>query len=80
MEETGIKVKNIRYYKSQPWGIAQDILVGFFCEAEGDDEIRLDESELKSAQWLKRDEIELQPDSISLTNEMMKMFKEGKNP
>ncbi len=78
MEETGIKVKNIRYYKSQPWGIAQDILVGFFCEAEGDDEIRLDENELKSAQWLKRDEIELQPDSISLTNEMMKMFKERK--
>ena len=78
MEETGIKVKNIRYYKSQPWGIAQDILVGFFCEADGDDTIRLDENELKSAQWLKRDEIELQPDSISLTNEMMKFFKEGK--
>ena len=78
MEETGIKVKNIRYYKSQPWGIAQDILVGYFCEADGDDEIRLDENELKFAQWLKRDEIELQPDSISLTNEMMKLFKEGK--
>ena len=80
MEETGIKVKNIRYYKSQPWGIAQDILVGYFCEADGDDKIRLDENELKFAQWLKRDEIELQPDSISLTNEMMKMFKERKNP
>ncbi|MBQ4439207.1 NAD(+) diphosphatase [bacterium] len=77
MEETGIKVKNIRYYKSQPWGIAQDILVGFFCEADGDDEIRLDENELKFAQWLKRDEIELQPNNISLTNEMMKVFKEG---
>lgn len=80
MEETGIKVKNIRYYKSQPWGIAQDILVGYFCEADGDDKIRLDENELKFAQWLKRDEIELQPDSISLTNEMMKVFKEGKSP
>ena len=78
MEETGIKVKNIRYYKSQPWGIAQDILVGYFCEADGDDTIRLDENELKSAQWLKRDEIELQPNNISLTNEMMKVFKEGK--
>ena len=80
MEETGIKVKNIRYYKSQPWGIAQDILVGFFCEAEGDDEIRMDENELKYAQWVPRDEITLQPDSISLTNEMMKVFKEGKDP
>lgn len=43
MEETGVKVKNIRYYKSQPWGIAQDILVGFFCEAEGEGTIRMDE-------------------------------------
>ena len=79
MEETGIKVKNIRYYKSQPWGIAQDILVGYFCEAEGDDKIRMDENELKYAQWVPRDEITLQPDSISLTNEMMKVFKEGKD-
>ena len=30
MEETGIRVKNVRYYKSQPWGMAQDILVGIF--------------------------------------------------
>ena len=80
MEETGIKVKNIRYYKSQPWGIAQDILVGYFCEAEGDDKIRMDENELKYAQWIPRNEITLQPDSISLTNEMMKVFKEGKEP
>ena len=27
MEEAGVHVKNIQYYKSQPWGIAQDILV-----------------------------------------------------
>ena len=30
MEEVGLKVKNIRYYKSQPWGIVDDILMGFF--------------------------------------------------
>ena len=24
MEETGLHVKNIRYYKSQPWGIVDD--------------------------------------------------------
>lgn len=77
MEEAGIKVKNIRYYKSQPWGIAQDILVGYFCDVDGDDTIRMDENELKSAQWLKRGEIELQPGNISLTNEMMKLFKDS---
>ena len=78
MEETGIKVKNIRYYKSQPWGMAQDILVGFFCDVDGDDEIRMDESELKYAQWVTGEEIELQPNNLSLTNEMMKVFKDGK--
>ena len=78
MEETGLKVKNIRYYKSQPWGIAQDILAGFFCEVDGDNTITMDRNELKLAEWRSREKIELQPDSYSLTNEMMKLFKEGK--
>ncbi len=77
MEETGVRVKNIRYYKSQPWGMAQDILVGFYCEADGDCEIRMDESELKFAEWVRREDIELQPNNHSLTNEMMRRFKES---
>ena len=77
MEETGVKVRNICYYKSQPWGIAQDILVGFYCDAEEGSEIRMDENELKYAEWVKREDIVLQPDDISLTNEMMRRFKEG---
>ncbi|MBQ7058719.1 MAG: NAD(+) diphosphatase [Firmicutes bacterium] len=78
MEETGIKVKNIRYYKSQPWGIAQDILMGFYCDADGDAKIHVDESELKYAEFVRREDIVLQPDHQSLTNEMMMRFKEGK--
>ena len=76
MEETGIKVKNIRYYKSQPWGMASNILAGFFCEAEGGSDINMDENELKYAEWLGREEILLQPYDHSLTNEMMKLFKD----
>ncbi|SHJ72093.1 NAD(+) diphosphatase [Pseudobutyrivibrio xylanivorans] len=75
-EETGLRVKNIRYYKSQPWGIACDILMGFFCDVEGDDIIKMDKEELKYAQWVPRKQIELQPLEYSLTNEMMKVFKE----
>ena len=77
MEETGLKVKNIRYYKSQPWGIVSDLLVGFYCDVDGDDTIKMDESELKIAEWRTREEVELQPDQFSLTNEMMTMFKQG---
>ena len=78
MEETGIRVKNITYYKTQPWGIANDLLIGYFCELDGDDRIRMDEHELKYAAWVKREDIELQPDDTSLTNEMMMLFKTGK--
>ncbi len=78
MEEAGIKVKNIRYYKSQPWGMAEDLLVGFYCEADGDTHIRMDEGELKYAAWTERADIELQPNNLSLTNEMMQMFKENR--
>ena len=80
MEETGLKVKNIRYYKSQPWGIADDLLTGFFCEVDGSTEIHMDESELSVAEWKSREEVQLQPDELSLTNEMMTVFKNGKVP
>ena len=64
--------------ESQPWGIAQDLLMGFFCEAEGDAVIRMDPDELKYAEWVRREDIVLQPDNLSLINEMMRMYKEGK--
>ena len=80
MEEVGLRVKNIRYYKSQPWGMAQDILMGFYCEVDGPDEIHRDDSELKYAGWVTPDELVLQPADYSLTNEMMKLFRDGAVP
>ena len=77
MEEAGIRVRNIRYYRSQPWGMAEDLLAGFYCDA-CDTSIKMDENELKYAQWTKREDIVLQPNDLSLTNEMMRMFKEGR--
>ena len=55
--------------------MAMDLLAGFFCDVDGDDRIRMDENELKYAEWVERDKIELQPTDISLTNEMMKVFQ-----
>lgn len=80
MEETGLKVKNIRYYKSQPWGIVDDILAGFYCDVDGSDRITMDASELKVAEWVDRKDITGQPDNLSLTNEMMLVFRDGKEP
>ena len=80
MEEVGLRVKNIRYYKSQPWAIAGDILAGYFCDVDGDPTIRMDDTELKEAEWVKREDVDGQPDDFSLTNEMMMVFKEGREP
>ena len=77
MEEVGLKVKNIRYYKSQPWSFTDTLLMGFFVEVDGDDTIRLDENELQVAKWCSREEIP-ENDGISLTREMMEVFKNGK--
>ena len=41
-------------------------------------EIHMDENELKYAQWVKREDIVLQPNNLSLTNEMMRVFMENK--
>ncbi|MDL2267886.1 NUDIX domain-containing protein, partial [Desulfovibrio sp. OttesenSCG-928-G15] len=30
-EEVGLKVRNIRYFKSQPWGFSRTLLAGFFA-------------------------------------------------
>ena len=81
MEEVGLKVKNIRYYKSQPWGIVGNLSVGYFCDLDGDDEtITLDENELAGAEWFHRDAIPAKDDGISLTREMIRLFEEGKEP
>ncbi len=77
MEEVGLKVKNIRYYKSQPWGYSGGILAGFFCEVDGDNSIKLDETELGNAEWVERGNIKGQPDDLSLTNEMMIQFRDN---
>lgn len=77
MEEVGLKVKNIRYYKSQPWGIDSNLLLGFFCDLDGSDEIKMDEEELSVALWAHRDNMPAKDDGISLTREMMRVFEMG---
>jgi NAD+ diphosphatase len=80
MEEVGLRVKNIRYYKSQPWGVDSNLLLGFFCDLDGDDAITKDDSELAMAGWYDRSDMPAHDDGISLTREMMRIFEEGREP
>ena len=80
MEEVGLKVKNIRYYKSQPWGIDGNILMGFYCDLDGDDCIHIDEKELALAEWHTRGALPAKDDGMTITREMIRVFDEGKEP
>lgn len=75
MEEVGLKVKNLRYYKSQPWPFTDSLLAGFYCELDGEAGIMLQESELSYGGWFKRSEIPVEWNDLSLTNEMITHFK-----
>lgn len=77
MEEVGLKVKNIRYFKSQPWASSDTVMVGFSAQLDGDDTIHLEEEELCEAGWFTRDEVTEFGRCLSVGNEMMKAFKEG---
>ena len=80
MEEVGLRVKNLRYYKSKPWGVDGNVLMGFYCDLDGEDTIHLDETELALAEWHHRDALPIQDDGISLTREMIRVFGEGREP
>lgn len=76
MEEVGIKVKNITYYKSQPWGFSGGLLMGFFCEADGDTALTVDTDELSLGEWVDIRQLKDMDDGVSLTREMMRVAYE----
>ncbi|NLJ58522.1 MAG: NAD(+) diphosphatase [Tissierellia bacterium] len=76
-EEVGLKVKNLKFYKSQPWPFTDTLLAGFYAELDGDDTITLQEDELSLGIWVKREDIPPAKLNISLTSEMMEAFRTG---
>ena len=81
MEEVGLKVKNLRYYKSQPWGISGGgLLLGYWCELDGDETIHLDNFELADGAWVSREELrrDYRDNGVALTSEMIARFAAGR--
>lgn len=76
-EEVGVRVKNLQFYKSQPWVFTDTLLMGFFCDLDGDDHITLQESELALGVWVDRAELPEDTTHLSLTAEMIEQFRLG---
>jgi NAD+ diphosphatase len=65
MEESGIKVGEVRYHSSQPWPFPASIMLGFHAEGLSDT-ITIDPTELSDARWFTRAEIR-DPASAGIT-------------
>lgn len=75
MEEVGLKVKNIKYFKSQPWPFPDSLMIGFTAEYESG-EIKIDEHEITDAKWFKVDEVPRLPSKISIASELIDWYIE----
>ena len=50
MEETGLRIRNVRYFGSQSWPFPSQLMLGFLAEYDGGD-LQLQADELDDAQW-----------------------------
>jgi NAD+ diphosphatase len=69
-EETGINIKNIRYFGSQPWPYPCGLMVGFNAEYESG-ELHLQREELQKAGWFDRNHLPNLPEKLSIARQLI---------
>lgn len=78
MEEVGIKVKNIRYFDSQPWPFPHSLMVGYIAEYDSG-EITVDGEEIVHADWFDPNDLPNIPPLISIARKMIDWYVEQRN-
>ncbi len=69
-EETGLEVKNIRYFDSQPWPYPSGLMVGFTADYAGG-RIHVQREELKNVAWFHRDHLPKLPEKLSIARRLI---------
>ncbi len=65
VEETNIRINNLRYVGSQSWPFPSQLMCGFVADYAGG-EIRLNDNELADAKWCKLDQLPTLPPKRSI--------------
>lgn len=74
-EEVSIKVKNIRYFGSQPWPFPHQLMVGFIADYDSG-EIQIDEKEISAADWYNLADLPKIPGRYSIAGEIIRSLQE----
>ena len=77
LEEAGVRVKNVKYFGSQPWPFSESMIAGFTAELDGDPTIHMQEAELACATWVKREDIPEYDTSVSISSCLIENFRSG---
>ncbi len=72
-EEVRIKVKNIRYFSSQPWPFPGQLMLGFFAEYQ-EGRITIDEEEISAAHWFRYDDLPEIPVSETIAGQLIRHY------
>lgn len=70
MEETGLKINNLKYFGSQPWPYPCGLMVGFSADYESGD-IKLQRSELAAGSWFSKDNLPTIPEKLSIARKLI---------
>jgi NAD+ diphosphatase len=69
-EEVGIRVKNLRYFSSQPWPFPHSLMVGFLADFDSG-EIKVDGKEILEAYWFEPDKLPNIPPKQSIAGQLI---------
>lgn len=75
-EETGVEVRDVRYFGSQPWPFPNSLMVGFTAEYAGG-ELVVDRAELEDAAWFEPDALPAIPPKLSIARQLIDAFLAG---
>jgi NAD+ diphosphatase len=75
MEEVKIKVKNIKYFGSQPWPYPNSMMIGFIAEYDSG-EITVDGEEIADAGWYDKDNLPELPSEMSIAREIIEWYRQ----
>lgn len=74
-EEVGIKVKNIRYFSSQPWPFPDALMMAFTAEYDSGD-IAADQYEITDAAWYQADSLPDIPSEDSIAGKIIRWYRD----
>jgi NAD+ diphosphatase len=76
-EEVGLDIKNLKYYRSQPWPFSASVMLGFTAEADDTQQIVIEEDEIKEAGWFERGNLPLHSSIVSISGVLIDAFENG---